>query len=214
MNKDYLSIARQRLESQCFICSNKIIISFLLTIVILYLVKGFKYNNILDLILPVVIFGVMYIIVGTVGFSLMSNENVKKEYDDVKGTVQKYMNTLNDSLFKQAKKSEGNEHNSQTLPPLPTKIRYPVPVEAADQTQENFETNLASELEKKYADVSMPPADVGCMLNSTVCDICSGYPKPQGLVAPIPGPQWQPQNAATVQKRIAEGNFVPSNCLN
>ena len=31
MNKDYLSIARQRLESQCIISSNRIMITFILT---------------------------------------------------------------------------------------------------------------------------------------------------------------------------------------
>ena len=214
MNKDYLSIARQRLESQCSICSNKVMISFVLTIVLLYLIKGFRYRNVLDLVLPVVLFGAMYVIVGTVGVSMMSNKMLEKEYEDVKNTVQSYMNNLNEALFRQSKKNEGNEHNAQSLPDLPKKIKYPCPTKKDDRVVETFDSMLASELEKKYADAKMPPADIGCMLNKSVCDICSGYPKPADLVAPIPGPQWQPQNAATVQKRIAEGNFVPSNCLN
>ena len=43
--------------------------------------------------------------------------------------------------------------------------------------------------------------------------LCSGYTSnPLNLVAPIPGPQWQPQSASSVQNRIVSGNFVPSRC--
>ena len=53
-----------------------------------------------------------------------------------------------------------------------------------------------------------------CLLGDDRCGaLCSGYTSnPCNLVAPIPGPQWQPQSASTVQNRIMNGNFVPSRC--
>lgn len=44
------------------------------------------------------------------------------------------------------------------------------------------------------------------------CKLCSltGLDRPQnGTVAPSPGPQWLPQRASEVQKRLVEGNYVP-----
>ena len=212
MNKDYLSIARQRLESQCIICSNKIMITFILTIVILYSVKGFKFNNLMDIIFPIILFAVIYIIVGTIGLSLMSTKTIKKEYDNVKKTVQTYMNDLNDNLFDKQKISEGNAHNAEPLPPLATTIRYPCPV----KTLEKFELKTKSEVDElkdDKASAEFGDFDIGCLLKTTPCNVCSGTPVPPGIVAPIPGPQWQPQNAETVQTRIASGNFVPSSCI-
>lgn len=53
-----------------------------------------------------------------------------------------------------------------------------------------------------------------CLLGDNKCGaLCSGFTSnPCNLVAPIPGPQWQPQSASTVQERIMKGDFVPSRC--
>lgn len=50
-----------------------------------------------------------------------------------------------------------------------------------------------------------------CLEGTTDCNLCSGYSKPK-KTAPIPGPQWIPQNAKTVQKRLADGNYTASQC--
>jgi hypothetical protein len=50
-----------------------------------------------------------------------------------------------------------------------------------------------------------------CLEGTTDCNLCSGYSKPQ-KTSPIPGPQWIPQNAKTVQKRLAEGKYTASQC--
>ena len=57
--------------------------------------------------------------------------------------------------------------------------------------------------------------DIGCMMPSGKCGaLCSGSGQnPCNLVAPIPGPQWQPQSASTVQNRLNAGKYVKSNCF-
>ena len=56
--------------------------------------------------------------------------------------------------------------------------------------------------------------DSPCLLGGTSCGaLCSGTNNnPCNLVAPIPGPQWQPQRASAVQRRWTNGQYVPSIC--
>ena len=58
------------------------------------------------------------------------------------------------------------------------------------------------------------PDDSMCMLGRGGCSpLCSGSGQnPCNIVAPVPGPQWQPQSAEAVQQRLTKGNFVPANC--
>ena len=74
------------------------------------------------------------------------------------------------------------------------------------------------------ADISQPqggfeavPANAMCMMPQEPCaNKCSGdagqNQQCADFVAPVPGPTWQPQRAATVQARLASGNYVPSRC--
>lgn len=60
-----------------------------------------------------------------------------------------------------------------------------------------------------------PNADKGkCLLGRDGCSpLCSGYTtNPCNLVAPVPGPQWQVQTAATVQQRLKNQDYTPSKC--
>lgn len=48
---------------------------------------------------------------------------------------------------------------------------------------------------------------------STNCNLCSGSgSNPENIVAPIPGPQWLPQNAETVQRRLKTNNYTKNQC--
>ena len=53
-----------------------------------------------------------------------------------------------------------------------------------------------------------------CLLGKNKCSpLCSGFSDNScNIVADVPGPQWQVQNAATVQNRLMNGNYVPGNC--
>lgn len=62
-----------------------------------------------------------------------------------------------------------------------------------------------------------PPAQVtrdDCLLGKDNCNpLCSGSAEnPCNLQTPSPGPQWQPQSAESVQKRLTNGIFVPNLC--
>ena len=78
MNSDYLEVVKQRLENECPICSNKLMITFVITVIVIYLCNGFKFNNMFDMLLPMAVFIVAYIIVGVVGTSMISEKMLKK----------------------------------------------------------------------------------------------------------------------------------------
>lgn len=66
----------------------------------------------------------------------------------------------------------------------------------------------------KYQPVGDKADEGECLLGRDGCaPLCSGYTKNRcNLVAPIPGPQWQVQTAATVQKNLTEQKYTPSVC--
>ena len=52
-----------------------------------------------------------------------------------------------------------------------------------------------------------------CIQDSNGCNICSGSGQnPYNLIAPIPGPQWLPESAETVQNRLKNNNYTSSKC--
>jgi len=66
----------------------------------------------------------------------------------------------------------------------------------------------------RYAPVG-DTADQGkCLLGANGCvPLCSGYTNnPCNVVAPIPGPQWQVQSAATVQQRLTNQQYTANTC--
>jgi len=74
--------------------------------------------------------------------------------------------------------------------------------------------NLMSD--KKEIVGSFPKDKIMCVGNtkSTNGDLCSGSDSnPGNIVAPIPGPQWLPQNAETVQRRLTTNNFTKNRCV-
>ena len=54
--------------------------------------------------------------------------------------------------------------------------------------------------------------DSKCIENSNCCSLCSDTNNPCNIIAPIPGPQWLPQSAKSVQDRLVNNNYTASKC--
>lgn len=53
-----------------------------------------------------------------------------------------------------------------------------------------------------------------CIQNSNCCSLCSGSnDNPCNIIAPIPGPQWLPSSAETVQNNLKNNIYTPSKCV-
>ena len=83
------------------------------------------------------------------------------------------------------------------------------------ETFKNNEFDLLETLDDKQASSNIVPNNIGCMMPNDPCQsLCSGSGQnPCNVVAPVPGPQWQPQSASVVQARLENGQYVPTNCL-
>jgi phosphate/sulfate permease len=51
-----------------------------------------------------------------------------------------------------------------------------------------------------------------CIQDSNCCNICSGSSNSCNLIAPIPGPQWLPESAETVQNRLKNNDYTKGHC--
>lgn len=55
--------------------------------------------------------------------------------------------------------------------------------------------------------------DESCLFGTSCGAICSTKNTKAPCVAPIPGPQWQPQTALSVEKRLMNKNYTKNTCL-
>ena len=74
------------------------------------------------------------------------------------------------------------------------------------------ETTAQRRLPLKAIDSSLNNGLGSCLINGSCGTLCSGGTNNCKVVAPSPGPQWQPQSAKSVQERLMKGNYVPSTC--
>ena len=87
-----------------------------------------------------------------------------------------------------------------------------------DNITTNFKPNPNLFQRPKEVIGNFPKSDIMCVgdtkTNLKEGELCSGADdKPRDMVAPIPGPQWLPQNAQTVQNRLKTNNFTKGRCL-
>ena len=53
-----------------------------------------------------------------------------------------------------------------------------------------------------------------CIQNSNCCSLCSGTnDNPCNIIAPIPGPQWLPSSAESVQNNLKNNIYTPAKCI-
>jgi len=153
-----------------------------------------------------------------------------------KKTIEKFQESN-----KASSKASSKESNlgSATLPPVPTPgnndrdridpalprdiavnlpINLPVPNLNKITKIENFQNAVEMPLDAR---TSMNPANLEgikkyegqCIQPTSNCNFCSGgEPKPKDIVTAIPGPQWLPQTAASVQNNLKNGRFTQAKC--
>jgi hypothetical protein len=128
---------------------------------------------------------------------------------------------------------------SATLPPVPTpanndrdKIDPALPRDLAVNLPINLPVHNLNKMTKIEsfqnavempldATTSMNPANLEgvkkynghCIQPTSNCNFCSGgEPKPANIVTAIPGPQWLPQTAESVQNNLKNGRFTQAKC--
>ena len=207
MNKEIIDIVKARIQDNSFICKHSLILSFLITIVVLFLRNGLAIRKPLDIVFPALIFLIIYVVMNNLAYCTTSVDIIKKLYSDVLNIRQSYNDLVNDELFESIKNVEVLKKKQKKVSVEVKKLEK----KTKDNNKEKEEFSLINKLEDDLASSDFTNNNIGCFLAKDI--LCSGKPKPENIVAPIPGPQWQVQTATTVADRISSGNYVPSNCL-
>jgi hypothetical protein len=79
---------------------------------------------------------------------------------------------------------------------------------------ENIVENQVAEI-SNYSPLTIESRTVNaqCIEESNCCNLCSGSgSNPCNIVSPIPGPQWLPQSAQSVQNRLVNNDYTRAKC--
>lgn len=209
-------------------------ISVLLAIIVFGVMKAYKYSDnsyINQILIPFTTLLVSMVLIDMVSRSFIS----KDEKEKLKKLCSSYMNDPNKlrMMLKQkalnmddVEKYDGNidgfiNNNNEQVPDEPvmnvlddkSKLEN---VHIFDNITTQFKPNPA--LMRKPDDIkgNFPKDEIECVGDTQTYEgnLCSGMDnKPSELVASVPGPQWLPQNADTVQKRLSTNNYTKNRCL-
>ena len=146
----------------------------------------------------------------------------EKGEEDSETHIDKLVSNVDVNIEHEDNNSEEGLHHSTSESEVNIKERY-VSYNDNDNNKQVYSiTPMGDSLFNKRTPLSESAMELAnleknqnkCLLGSEACGtLCSGYTtNPCNLVAPIPGPQWQPQSASTVENRISNGQFVPSRC--
>jgi hypothetical protein len=127
---------------------------------------------------------------------------------------------LNDRKF--TKETQKVEKFANPYLPQDTPSNIKMAGDFKDNVSMNSFKNLPAAFESTYQMIQTPPLPTppaqveskDCLLGKDNCSpICSGNNEnPCNSQTSVPGPQWQPQHASSVQNRLNKGEFVPNHC--
>ena len=209
-------------------------ISILVAIVAFGIVKAYKYSEnsyISQILIPLSALLVTMVLIDLISRALIS----KEEKERLKKLCSSYMNDPNKlKLIKQQKainmadveKYNGNVDGFENVDNEQDHVDNSVNVleDRSGLSKVHFYDNIKTSFvenpnlfgKKQELVGSFPKSDITCVGDTKTYDgnLCSGADdKPKPLVASIPGPQWLPQNAETVQRRLKTNNFTKGRCL-
>ena len=212
-------------------------ISIIVAIIVFGIIKAYKVcenSYITQILIPVSTLLVIMVFIDIISRAIIS----KDEKERLKKLCSSYMNDPNKlRLIKQQKainmsdvesydgeidgfknnKNENMQEEDDGAIPLEnrnslSKVHY------FDNITTVFKPNPQLFNKPKEIIGSFPKSNIMCVgdtkTNINEGELCSGADdKPRDLIAPIPGPQWLPQNAQTVQNRLKTNNYTKGRCL-
>jgi len=188
--------------------------------------KKIKNSYLLQIVIPLGTLVVAYLLI-----NLLSNLSINKnELNKMRHICQNWFGSMNirnhpvlskitDLDIIESYSSQTNTSTLNLLKSLNAASEEDQPI-FINESFSNIEDNVKEETESfinnsEYSPVEKEvtvPSDNKCLLNSSCDALCSGEKNPCNLVAPIPGPQWQPQSAAAVQERLAKKDYTKAYC--
>jgi hypothetical protein len=109
--------------------------------------------------------------------------------------------------------SKENNDNTQTV--FPSDSNVPVPhndINEVHHIMESGDSLIRNKAPFGSESVELSN-DESCLFGTSCGAICSTKNTKAPCVAPVPGPQWQPQSAESVQQRLANKNYTKNSCI-
>ena len=195
--------------------------------------KWSKNSYINQILIPVVFFLMTMVIIDVISRLMIS----KKEKDMIvsqcvaienfkdktpKQNHQRHKERNYKEHFTSKGHSEENSEDGQKMPKLMSE-------RSSERNSEKVKNHVIEETIRTQESIEMPGMDytsfspqplenvvdvkAQCDEPSNCCNLCSGSnSNPCNLIAPIPGPQWLPQTAASVQNRLKNNDYSKAMC--
>jgi len=209
-------------------------ISVLVAIIVFGLVKAYKYSNnsyLNQILIPLSALLVCMVLIDLVSRAMISEE----EREKLKKLCASYMNDPNKlKLIKKQKainmadveKYDGNIDGFENIDN--EQILEEDQVNAFEDKSDLSKVHIFDNITTQFIENkqvmnnnnnelvgSFPLDKIKCVGDTKTYkgNLCSGADdKPDDLVASVPGPQWLPQDADTVQRRLKTNNYTKSRC--
>lgn len=118
------------------------------------------------------------------------------------------IDNINKKEIIENKTSEENNDNIRNI------VRNKILDERKNISIENIEIPIYEIKNISPSSIEFKKDNAKCIEKSGSCNLCSGEnSNPYNLISPIPGPQWLPQTAESVQNRLKNNDYTFSSCV-
>lgn len=213
-------------------------LSILIAIIVFGISKTYKWSDnsyINQILIPIVTFLLVMVLIDLISRAMLSKEKVdmlvnKCKYIAFKQNLPTHEEgfTSNEGDFNLSQEGDFNlsqegftsnkELESTDNPYMPDHSN-PVPINLDDMNLNESKEKISDSLDI-IPNIEPSPLefnsfkDAMCVQPSNCCSLCSDSPNsnPCNLIAPIPGPQWIPQSAESVQNRLKNNDYTKAIC--
>ena len=177
-------------------------ISVLVAIVIFGLSKVMRWSEnsyIQQILVPFLAFLITMIVIDTICRWTLSKEEVERHLATCNAWTHKKIEKFSASLGASPSASHSASHSAS---PSASPSASQGPIEPIEEIPNIHPAPLEFQNE----------TGAKCISKSNCCSICSGTQNSCKLNAPVPGPQWLPQSAKSVQDRLVHNDYTKSRC--
>jgi len=206
-------------------------ISLLCGIIVFGIIQAYdvsKSSYVNQLLIPIATIFIVMVLIDVISKNMIPYDIKKNLYDRceswksilVKKNIEKFQSGEQSASFSDKTKADPSLYRS--IAAANNSNSTPVEIPTLNQTRktvESFENQIEQPLNSK---TSFMPELINkdakdtvskCIQPTNNCAFCSGgEPKPENIVTAIPGPQWLPQTAESVQNNLKNNIFTQAKC--
>jgi hypothetical protein len=211
MNINCKEIAERYLLNQNPLYAFSFPLSILIAIIVFGCAKAFNWSNnsyIIQILIPILVLLLCMVIFDIISRNMISKNDRDKLIAEC-GSWNK-----NNSLEKFSNINDAENINSKFVNIINNQMN--TNIESNNQPNKEI-YNVVDPIAEipNMSPFPLESREIGnkCIQNSNCCSLCSGSnSNPCNIIAPIPGPQWTPQSAKSVQDRLVNNDYTEAVC--